>query len=596
MSLKDKILILAFGTLAVVVVGLAVTGAFLSYSPVPIEDMWDGYVGFLMKVSDGQIGIWWDNHNEHRIILSRALFWADQKWFGGAGWFLIVTNYFLVSATALVFWRILCDSVALEKPTTAEILLGLFVTAWLFQWMQFENLTRGFQSQFILAQLLPLCGFYWLHKSIAERNTKHNFFVACGFGVASVGAMANGILSLPLMALYAILTRQSLTRTGLLASLSVAMLFLYFHNYTAPSQHGSLTQTLRDNPSGFIRYILIYLGSPFYYLYAGNLNQPIVEFGKLIAQAAGLALIGNSAWLAIKALRNPSEMTLELAMLFFILYIGGTAFGTAGGRLVFGLDQALSSRYTTPALMAWSALLIVYSPAILATIRTSGSKSLPVFAVLSILMINLQCQSLQPQNDELFEREIAALALAIHINDQTQIKRIYPAVEPLLAGVEKAAEKNLSIFGMYPFNAARQQFGNTAPALELPPCKGYIDNVDLVNGDDRFIRVNGWIFNPLGKSCPQIVNFINAQSQIVGYAITGMPRQDVADAVDKNALLSGYKGYILSDQMGLTMTLQAENQSSPSCQMQAKVPLALFSLTPTKPSSEPIGASGLPLR
>ena len=577
---KDKTLILTFGAFAVVMVGLAVVGGFLSYSPVPFWDMWGGYLGFFMQANDGDMVAWWDQANEHRIVLARLLFWVDLKWFGGASVFLIAANYFFVGISAFMFWRILRDAATTEKPATGEIVLGLFVTAWLFLWMQKENLTWSYQSQFILAQLLPLCALHWLNKSVVEIRAKRHFLVACGFGVASVGTMANGILALPLMAIYALLMRQGLIRVGLLATLSVVMIFLYFHNYNAVSKHGSLSQALRENPSGFIQYVLLYLGSPFHYLSGQG------KFSKLIAQVATLVLVGSSAWFAIKALRKPRERTLQLAMLFFILYIGGTALGTAGGRLIFGVDQALSSRYTTPALMAWSALLVLYAPSILAAInKARNTKYLLLLAVpgllLSLLMIILQSRALQFHDDDLFERKIAALALELQIKDQIQVELIYPFIYPfvdeLMPTAKMASARNLSIFGMYPFRDARGQLGTTVQPSNLPACTGNLDTVEQIDGDARFVRVSGWVFSPIDKVQQQVVRFINSQNQVVGYALIGMPSLNVAIAIDGKALQSGYRGYLLSDQVGGVLTQQAESQAGPSCRMQVNVPASLNS-------------------
>ncbi len=576
---KDKTLVVAAGALASLIFGLAVVGAFRSYSPVPLWDMWDGYIGFFERVTEGDWSAWWAQHNEHRIVLARLLFWADLRWFGGASWFLIVVNYVLVGLGALVFWLILRDAVSAVKSTANKAVLGLFITAWLFLWMQHQNLTWGFQSAFILAQLLPLCALYWLHKSVADDHGRH-FLVACGFGLASVGTMANSILVLPLMACYALFTRQSAVRVGVLAALSVVTLYFYFHDYHAPSHHGSLSQALKENPSGLLQYVLLYLGSPFYYL----LGQG--AFGRLIALVTGLILVVSSAWFAIKSLRQPREATLQLALLFFILYIGGTALGTAGGRLIFGVDQALSSRYTTPALMVWAALLVLYAPALLAAGGVKRKRLLFPFAVLALLMIPLQLKALRSQDEVLFERRIAALALELRIKDQRQIGHIYPSAEGALSSAEKPSADNLSIFGMYPFRDAREQLGTSVRQLAFPACQGYLDAVEAIDGDVRFVRVAGWMFNPASKSYPQVVRFLNDQSKVVGYALTGQRRPDVADAINKKALLSGYRGYLLSDQTGAVLTLQGESQEGPSCQIQAHVPVILFSITSAKPSAD----------
>ena len=574
MPSKDKTLAATLGVFVVLVVGLSIAGAFRSYSPVPFWDMWDGYIGFFESVTEGNWSAWLAQHNEHRIFLARLLFFADLKWFGGAIWFLIAANYILVGTSAFIFWRISCDENAAITSGYGRIILGLFITAWLFLWMQQENLAGGFQSQFFLAQLLPLCALYWLHKSVAGVMRGRHFLVACGLGLASVGTMANGILALPLMTFYALLTRQRAARVGILAALSVLTLFFYFQ-----SHHGSHTQALTENPSGLLHFALLYLGNPFYHLFEGG------KSGKLIATIAGLALVGGSAWVAIKSLRRPRESTLQLALLFFILYIGGTALGTAVGRLIFGMDQAFNSRYTTPALMAWAALLVLYAPALLAAYATNRKKTLIPFAVIMLLMISTQFKALRAQDEKLFEQKVAALALELRIKDQVQVLHIYPSIDTVLPIAEKASAQNLSIFGMYPFRGAREQFGAPARQLVLPACQGSLDAVEIINGDARFVRVAGRMFNPDGKSYPQVIRFLNDQSKVVGYALTGQPIPNVADASNKKVLQSGYRGYLLSDQMGAALTLRGESQAGPSCQIQANVPVVLLSLTTAKPSA-----------
>lgn len=565
--LKENILMSTFAGFALWMVGLAVVGAVRTYSPVPFWDMLDGTLGFFMRL-DGGNSEWWMQHNEHRILLARLLFWADFKFFDGANWFLIAFNYFLLGGSALVFYRILRAAAATEKPATEEILLGLFLTAWLFLWTQKENMTWGFQSQFILAQLLPLCGLYWLHKSLAGIHSKRHFLIACGFGVASAGTMANGVLALPLMTFYALVTRQNRLRTGILFSLSAAMLFLYFHDYRAPAVHGILSQALRENPAGVLQYLLRYLGGPFYFLFGKE------EFGKLMMNGASLFLIGSSVGFTVKALRRPQENTLALALLFFILYIGGTALGTAGGRLIFGLDQAFASRYTTPTLMAWAALLILYSPSVLAALRTKSAMVLLPLAGLALPMAVFQLGAMQPDYAKVFQQKMAALALDLQVKDEKQIKTIFPDPRRALVIAKEASARNLSIFGDYPFRDIREQLGLTVQQQPLPVCQGHLDAAEEIDGEGRLIHVYGWMFNVAGKNYPDVIRFLGSQGKVVGYGLTGQPRPDLR-AIDKKAFRAGFQGYLLANQRGKLLTLLGEN---PACQLQVQVPAPMISL------------------
>ncbi|MBC7488878.1 MAG: hypothetical protein H7240_01460, partial [Glaciimonas sp.] len=135
---------------SIIFVGLAIIGGIRAYSPIPFWDMWDGYLGFYVKVTSGDWSAWWAQHNEHRIVLARLFFWLDLAFFKGQGWFLIIVNYALQSMVCILFWVIWKETKG-EKNNW----LGFFLICWLFWWIQKNNLEWGFQSQFILAQLLP---------------------------------------------------------------------------------------------------------------------------------------------------------------------------------------------------------------------------------------------------------------------------------------------------------------------------------------------------------------------------------------------------------------------------------------------------------
>jgi hypothetical protein len=69
--------------LAASIVAAAIIGAMRYYSPVPLGDMWNGYLDFFMEVQNGNHAAWWTQHNEHRIVLARLLFWMDLSFFNG---------------------------------------------------------------------------------------------------------------------------------------------------------------------------------------------------------------------------------------------------------------------------------------------------------------------------------------------------------------------------------------------------------------------------------------------------------------------------------------------------------------------------------
>lgn len=563
---KSKLFLLT----ALIFVVLAIIGGIRAYSPVPFWDMWDGYLGFFSKVMSGDTYAWWAQHNEHRIVLARIFFWLDLALFAGQGWFLIVVNYLLHAGVCILFWRI-WKEISFEKHQW----IGYFLISWLFLWIQENNLTWGFQSQFILAQLLPLLSLYFLHRAASVGTDKYlDYCFALIFGVLSIGSMANGILALPLMTAYTIFARMGWRRSVLLTVLSMFSLWLYFFDYNAPGGHGSLGLALRETPLDLIYYVLIYLGGPFYYLFGTG------DFGQVIAAAAGIFMVVSCAFFGWRIVPIANKATLPLALLVFILYIGGTALGTGGGRVLFGVDQALASRYMTPALMAWSALLLLYLPKLEAVGQSVKTRVWLPFLLLSLLMLPLQLKALASKQGLLFEREIAALALELGIEDKSQISNIFPNASWAMAIADKPVATNLSVFGNFPYKDGREIIHQNYTKASRPDykCLGSIDEVEAIEGDTKFIRVRGWIFDPHSRQAPKGAQLIDGNRIVQGLIISGQNRPDVANAIDSFAANSGFKGYVSALAQGQTVDL-IDPQGS--CQLSATIPTVFFNTSKT---------------
>jgi hypothetical protein len=579
--LKPSLPLFAMGSFTAVMLVLTAVGVARNYSPVPFWDMWDGYLNFFLSVGDGDMTAWWRQQNEHRIVLAHLLFWADLRWFGGASWFLLLANYALAGAAALLFWRMLRARLAVQPRSVPETMMGLFLVALLFSWMQQENFTWAFQSQFFLAQLLPLWALYCLHLSLAGPARTGWFALACLGGVGAAGSMANGILALPLLLGYALLTRQGWRRCAVLALLAVVTLVVYFHNYQQSPGHIPFLTVVHDSALPLLTYMLQYLGSPFYFLTGSS------GAGKVLALLGGVLLVVACLHQAVRWYRGRGD-TLLLALLFFLAYIGATATGTASGRLHVGSGEAFSSRYTTPALMAWAAVLLLYAPALLAAARASRRRATQLTLLLLLVavpMLALQASALRSRAELGFEKNIAALALELGIADQPQVGHVFPSALAILPIVERARAQQLSVFGMAPWRGLHASMGQpaapSAPAA-LPPCQGSLDEVAPVEGDANYLRVAGWLRNPDGATVPARVRFIDVDGKLAGIALTGRIRPDVAAAVGKGALHAGFQGYVLASEAGAALSLQADVASG-ACALPVQIPAPLVLLTSMAP-------------
>ena len=499
-----------FKILAATFTLLAFIGAFKNYSPIPVGDMWNGYLDFYVKASQGDLKVWWSQHNEHRILLSRILFFVDLLVFSGRGFFLICMNYLTLSMVCLIFWKIWREVTNLNHKWAFY-----FLVAWLFSWQQKENLVWGFQTQFIIAQLFPLCAFYFIHlanKANEKRNLEFNLAIL--FAILSVGTMANGILAMPLLLTFSILARFPLRRILKIFFLSILVIVVYFCGYHSPEGHNNPLSVFIQNPFWLIGYCLLYLGGPFLAIFGKT------TFGYALIMFAGL-FIPYSFFIFFKELIFTNKKnSIFLVLLIFILFVLLTAFITASGRVNFGISQALSSRYETPVLMAWAACILLYLPKI---IQLPKIKFLTVkvfsLAVL-LLLLPKQFEALKSIDNQLFENYIAVMALELGINDQEQIKNIFPYPDWAFQVSKVPIEQNLSIFGIEPIKDAKELLDNNLinkNHTNLKDCDGVFDDVKIINEDSDFLRLYGYLVskNDL-KTIPSFAQLIDNENVIKG--------------------------------------------------------------------------------
>lgn len=538
--------------------GLSIVAGVRHYSPVPFGDMWLGYLDFFLHIDERGLEHWWSQHNEHRILLSRLLFWFDLAVLGGTTPFLQIVNYVL----AVALWAVLCAlATGSMKDVNAQNIVRYLIPLLLipcFSLMQYENLYWGFQSQFYLVYLLPAIAFYSLSRACNENASNTWFWTACAMGVLSLGSMANGVIALPILALQALLLRTKAWRFFVLAGLSCMGVLLYFHDYNPVSGHGSLSTALLDQPLDLFRYLLLYLGSPFHHIVGNNHS---------LAQAMGLFLLASSVFFLFRVLTGKMTGSYPVALLAILLFVGGTALGTGGGRLLFGFEQALSYRYATPALLAWSALLILYVQHF-STALGKHQKLLILGIAIPLIALPSQLR-FQHMNHHAssFEGKLAVLSLQMGVLDNVALQVIGIGTNPrwLLDDIsKKMTKRSLSIFASPEMQRAAIPLGQTVNTSNAHDCQGHVDSTGHVMSDDRYIWIRGWLFDGAAHKTPKWIYITDPQGRVIGYALPGQVRQDVAKAINPRALRSGFAGYILKPSAEGQLIIRAEQ---PDCTM-----------------------------
>jgi hypothetical protein len=532
---------------------LTLLGAVLWFSPVPFWDMWDGALKFYYGIVDKNYSLWFAQHNEHKIFLSRLLFYIEFKFFNGSFYFLYIINFFLAGCSFLFFYFILVKNlIKLNSSRLFSLASIAFVFFMIFSWIQYQNLIWVFQSQFFLAQNVPLASLISLYK---YKETGNDFFFSLGAFLAfiSIYTMANGLFILPIALCFLIITKTSIKKIFIISFLTVLAFVFILYNYKSPPGHSSIVYSLLTKPVQLLDYVLIYIGAPVYYL-----------FGRIslwLPRIAGVVFLLLMLYVLLRELRLHFVNRINLILILYVLYIGATIFITAGGRVGFGVAQALSLRYNTPALMIWVSLFILFLKEI-SEVHKNFKPSVLFLPLMLFVLLKAQFMTFNTQRNIKFEQLMGAIALELDIPDYKYLSRIVPNADLGLEIARRASKENLSIFNHPLIKDLKQKiFSNILLTPEQKTGVGALDDYESISDSD-FIRARGWYYDQKYSSVPKKV-FLLKGDTIVGYGLTGVKREDVSTYLGtEKSLYSGFEAYISSQYLGQTLRIVSGDRSS----------------------------------
>jgi hypothetical protein len=518
------------GALLIFAIGmflLAIYGGEKNFHSLPFWDSWGGQLLFIMDFQDGKYSELWSLHNEHRIILTRLLFLIDQYIFGGLNIFLIILNYILIMSSVIIYY-IIINKIE-NKNKFDKAIIFLFISGNLFLWTQYENILWEFQSQFFLAQILPLYALVSLAQYFKDKQDSY-FYLSLFIAVLSVGTMANGLIILPLIFIYLLFKekdKKKLIITGLIVFI---LIFLYFNNYTVNKNHGRLTDAILNNTINFTKYFFIYLGNPIGNILNNYNNNLIIEF------ASGIIFFSSVLLVLYKIQQKKITRTPLLdVLIIYLFYIMATAFITAGGRVNFGLIQATSPRYSTPTIMAWSILIIImyfYVAKINQNISKSKIILFSFLILVSVLLLNFQFNRVRSITGIKDNKNLATLGLSMGVFVDERLKTIHPDKVKVYTIKNKLIERNIG--------------------------SGLNQNLAL-SSDNRFNEISFWIEYKNEKK-PELIRLVDNSNNIVGFALANQTGHSFFQNKDSKNVTQ-ISGYILSEFVGSKITLVGDNSS-----------------------------------
>ncbi|MBX3177103.1 MAG: hypothetical protein KF886_07080 [Candidatus Hydrogenedentes bacterium] len=322
----------------------------------PYWDAWH-FALFLEKAAGEGVGLadFWAQHNEHRSVFPRLVMYALASLSGWNVAWELAANVLLATATLLLLARAAwLPFPPGERPWWLIPLFAFLV----YSWAQMENWIWGWQIHVFLNVAAVVFAALLLS---GPQLTPLRFAASIFAVVVASFSFANGLLAwialAPLVLLRPGIAREARIIYSLLwIAAGLLVIQLYLIDYAKPGVSPSIGAVLRA-PRQFLGFVVLYLGAPITGLFTRlPWHGVALPAGPLDYLAGAVGLLALPL-LAARLYRNDrASLAPMLPWAGLALYVLGSAAVTAAGRAALGLDQAMTSRYTTITTLYWCAL------------------------------------------------------------------------------------------------------------------------------------------------------------------------------------------------------------------------------------------------
>jgi hypothetical protein len=415
-------------------------------------------------------------HNEHRIVTTRLILFADALWFHMTGRFVAVANLLLLAG---IGYALACITCSAPRRALVRAIWILFPIAWMWSTCQWQNLILPFQVQFACLCLSIVASFACLIRASSRRKGLKAAlcwgFLSGLFYFSACYSMAGGLLALPVLVILVILRRSDYRVALIILSLCSAAALSFLYNYhPAPAGprvlglDGHAIMSLALFASGF-------LGSAFY-----ALQDAAFALG-----AVGIALYAACSCVVLRHLfRTDNPLPGRLLALFGVcttlFLIAGAA---AVSRAHFGASLALAPRYATISLLFWGSLLPLFVLTlehlgwVTPFVRLQGS-----WLAIGPIAALLFCSVWPEYAGEAAGFDNLMQAQALSMRENVYVPELFAAMfygtrDEARDRIVLMREQKLSVFAPGLDDLPPSQLMNSALTATTPlrPCQGHID-------------------------------------------------------------------------------------------------------------------------
>lgn len=324
------------------------TGFLISVFSVNVP-YWDDWItpGFLLeKINSNPGNLSFSDfiaqHNESRLIFPKFIFLAIAyftNWDVRFGMFLSLFAAFLVSVNLYLMVNKTIETMQKQEKIQSLLLVGV-CNMLAFSPAQYDNWLWSIQIVYFIPILCLTTGINTLYSKI---KLAWKVIIVVMLSTVSTFSYSSGLICWLLLPLTAVLLgqchvlRKHVELVVFWAVACASNLILYFWNYSKPLDTPSLVEGL-FYPLKTLNYFFAFLGSP---LAGGNL---------VIASVVGffaVLITGVSSTFFIMRWGNKSLRYRAAGWATLLTYSLISAIITTFGRIGFGVEQAMSPRYTT---------------------------------------------------------------------------------------------------------------------------------------------------------------------------------------------------------------------------------------------------------
>ncbi|OAB61429.1 hypothetical protein AY599_24490 [Leptolyngbya valderiana BDU 20041] len=485
----------------------------------PIWDEWDTPGLMFVKLHDGTIdlsrgrwnwGYWIAQHNESRKFFPRLILVSlasVTNWNIKVEMFLILGLMAAIALTLYALSRLTLTRTPRSRLNALAIVANLLV----FSLIQYDNFLFGLQVCVLLSLSAIVLG-------LLVAQTRFPLWLKTLVGIllclVSTYSFSNGVLSwvvvfpaifFPETLRWREIGRRLFWATVWIATMAVNLGF-YFRNYVKPPDHPGWDEAVR-HPLEAVRYFFVFLGGPlgFHDIPAATVVGAIV-FG--VWSAMVVALLWNSATTLQEGksgFENALEHRWDLSELNRAkswIMLGGysilSGLFAALGRVGFGIEQAISPRYTTFSLYA--IVSAIYLGALLAerdkTVEVSSPRrrwlSRGVYLLLGIgLVLHLKTSAfaldgMYVRKTDTLHAQACTLVIDVLRDDDCLRRYVYPDPDRLY---DHAIAIN-DLGYLSPPLLESDDVRDFSASLESETARGFFDALVPLSGD-RY-QVRGW--------------------------------------------------------------------------------------------------------